>query len=180
MIKERPEFEVSSWGRVRSARRFVCRMSRSGAMHPMRVGGKILTPSLKKSGSRPVALRVTLSVSGVRLYRYVHRLVLEAFVGPAPEGTEGCHFDGNPLNNNLSNLRWDTHASNYLDSVRHGTNASPPTHKGEAHHLATLSDDEVAAIRGSGVAKGSYSALGRKYSVSHHTIRRIVLGHTRT
>lgn len=53
--------------------------------------------------------------------RLVHRLVLEAFVGPCPEGMEGCHGDGDPTNNSLGNLRWDTATSNQLDKVRHGT-----------------------------------------------------------
>lgn len=50
----------------------------------------------------------------------VHRLVLEAFVGPCPEGMVGCHYDDNPTNNVLSNLRWDTHSANMLDRVRNG------------------------------------------------------------
>ncbi len=47
--------------------------------------------------------------------------MLEAFVGRAPDGTEACHNDGDSSNPVLSNLRWDTHAANNLDQVRHGT-----------------------------------------------------------
>jgi len=36
---------------------------------------------------------------------------------------EGCHSDGNPSNNRLSNLRWDTRSANYDDARRHGTAA---------------------------------------------------------
>lgn len=50
----------------------------------------------------------------------VHRLVLEAFVGPCPEGMECCHYDDNPTNNALSNLRWDTSRSNKQDMLRNG------------------------------------------------------------
>lgn len=50
----------------------------------------------------------------------VHRLALEAFVGPCPEGMEGCHNDGDSTNNRIENLRWDTSASNKLDIVKHG------------------------------------------------------------
>jgi hypothetical protein len=39
--------------------------------------------------------------------RYVDELVLEAFVGPAPEGHIPFHIDGNTLNDRLDNLRWD-------------------------------------------------------------------------
>lgn len=51
----------------------------------------------------------------------VHVLVLEAFVGPRPEGMACCHNDGDGQNNTLANLRWDTYSSNNHDLVRHGT-----------------------------------------------------------
>lgn len=51
--------------------------------------------------------------------RFVHRLVLEAFIGPRPEGMICCHYDGNPQNNKPENLRWDTHYGNAQDAIRH-------------------------------------------------------------
>ena len=36
--------------------------------------------------------------------RYVHRLVLEAFVGPCPEGMVCRHLDGDRTNNRVENL----------------------------------------------------------------------------
>jgi hypothetical protein len=68
----------------------------------------------------------------------VHRLVLEAFVGPQPPGCEGCHNDGKPGNNRLDNLRWDTHKGNQADRRRHGTNSM---------HKALLTDPQVIRIR---------------------------------
>ncbi len=59
--------------------------------------------------------------SGKTCTRYVHRLVLEAFVGPCPPGMVACHYDGNSANNAVSNLRWDTQAGNIADKKRHGT-----------------------------------------------------------
>lgn len=50
----------------------------------------------------------------------VHRLVLEAFVGPCPDGLEGCHGNGIPDDNRLDNLRWDTHESNMADRDQTG------------------------------------------------------------
>lgn len=64
---------------------------------------------------------VSVLADGERKYQYVHILVLTAFYGPCPEGMEGCHHDGDPLNNRLGNLRWDTHVGNVSDSIRHGT-----------------------------------------------------------
>ena len=52
--------------------------------------------------------------------RRVHRLVLEAFVGPCPLGMECLHADDDPANNSLSNLRWGTRSENIHDRVRNG------------------------------------------------------------
>jgi hypothetical protein len=44
---------------------------------------------------------------------YVHRLVLETFVGLCPPDKEECdHIDRNPSNNNLENLHWVTKKEN--------------------------------------------------------------------
>jgi hypothetical protein len=105
--------------------------------------------------------------------RRIHRLVLEAFVGPAPDGMEGCHNDGNPENNNLLNLRWDTHASNMADQLAHGTKSAPPVARGEAHPMTSLTSEDVRAIRAPAARHGLHMALARRYGVSNQTIRRI-------
>lgn len=51
----------------------------------------------------------------------VHRLVLEAFVGPCPAGMIVCHNNGVRDDNRLENLRYDTAASNVRDMYKHGT-----------------------------------------------------------
>jgi hypothetical protein len=58
---------------------------------------------------------------GKYVYYLVHRLVLETFVGPCPEGMECLHGDGNKHNNNVGNLRWGTKVENEQDKVLHGT-----------------------------------------------------------
>lgn len=55
------------------------------------------------------------------LCRYIHRLVLEAFVGPCPPGMECLHGDRDTSNNFLWNLRWGTKQANSADTVIHGT-----------------------------------------------------------
>ncbi|HXS32025.1 MAG TPA: HNH endonuclease, partial [Steroidobacteraceae bacterium] len=87
--------------------------------------GKVLTPHL--SGRY---LRVRMSHHGVEDERPVHCLVLEAFVGPRPQGLVGCHYDGDVWNNHLSNLRWDTQAANIQDAIRHGTAVLEKNFKG--------------------------------------------------
>lgn len=106
-------YEVSDRGRVRSVDRLVT--DRVGRTRKIR--GKILSPSVRKSGH----LNVNLKVGGESLTKAVHTLVLEAFVGPRPDGLECCHENGNPRDNRPANLRWDTRLGNVRDAQRHGT-----------------------------------------------------------
>ena len=72
----------------------------------------------------------------------VHRLVLEAFVGPCPPGCETRHLNGNPADNRLCNLAWGTHRENAADKVRHGT--AP---RGERNPSAKLTEADVREVR---------------------------------
>lgn len=75
--------------------------------------------------------------------RRVHRLVLEAFIGKCPEGMECCHNDGNKNNNNLENLRWDTHRNNMLiDGGAKGIIG-----KGEQNPASKLKETTVRTIK---------------------------------
>jgi hypothetical protein len=73
---------------------------------------------------------------------YPHKLVMEAFVGKRPVGMECCHADGDPWNNNLSNLRWDTRINNSQDKFKHGTQKL-----GENHPMSKLTIEKVLKIR---------------------------------
>lgn len=63
--------------------------------------------------------KVTLYKDGKGKCYLVHRLMMAAFVGKCPEGMECCHNDSNTSNNNLSNVRYDTHPGNSLDAIIH-------------------------------------------------------------
>jgi hypothetical protein len=59
---------------------------------------------------------------GRRVNRRVHTLIAEAFICPRPTPESVIrHLDGNPLNNDPSNLKWGTLSENVVDSIRHGT-----------------------------------------------------------
>lgn len=81
-----------------------------------RTKGGILRGSVDSHGYR----RVALVQDGKQRTRRVHILVMRAFVGPAPEGMEILHKDGDPANPRLDNLRYGTHQENGLDASRHG------------------------------------------------------------
>jgi len=74
--------------------------------------------------------------------KYISRIVLETFVGRCPKGWQCRHLDGNPLNNNLNNLKWGTRSENQMDRLRHGTD-----HRGEKHGMSKLKKEDVFEIR---------------------------------
>lgn len=125
-------YSVSTLGRVRSERRVV---AYRGSMRT--VPERILRPGIA-SGYQVVRLWA----DGIQTHASVHRLVLEAFVGPAPDGQQGAHNDGNSMNNAVTNLRWATPKQNMADRVAHGT-----ANRGERHGMAKLTSAEVLAIR---------------------------------
>jgi hypothetical protein len=103
--------QVSDLGRVRA---WTARPS--GVFQPL--------PRLLKPHCMLAYLAVCVRVNGRSRSHYVHRLVLDAFVGPAPAGTQGSHFpDSDTVNCRLSNLRWATTAENGMDKRAH--NAGP-------------------------------------------------------
>ena len=97
-----------------------------------------------------------------------HKLVLEAFVNVRPDGLECCHNDGNPQNNHLSNLRWDTPKNNHADKIKHGT-----TNRGEQCGTAKLTLEQVRAIRQDNRLQRIIAA---EYGVRDNTISRIKSG----
>lgn len=100
-------YEVSDQGRVRSLKYFP-------NVH-------VMSPYGNRGGYR----MIDLSIGGERETHLVHRVVLQAFVGPCPAGMECCHRNGQRADNRLANLRWGTRPSNARDQIAHGT-----------HHLA--------------------------------------------
>lgn len=121
---------------------------------------------LKLTAASRGYLIVCLQHNNKRHTKRVHRLVLEAFVGPCPKWMECRHLDGNPANNLLSNLKWGTKKENGEDTVRHGTST-----KGERHGQSKLTSDQVRNIRLS-YAKESWTQkqLATKYGVTQGTI----------
>lgn len=150
-------YQVSNMGRVRSRR----------------VNGKnprgewiILNPTPDRRGYP----RACLFRNGRKIFRRVHRLVLETFVGPRPDGMDGCHDpDPDPANNRLSNIRWDTHESNMKDSIRHGRRP-----RGERASCVKLNDSKVQLIRFlMNYHDGCQTTLGRIFGAHGSRINRI-------
>lgn len=92
-IENYPDYEISSYGRVKSLK-----------------WGK--TRMLKFSTNNSGYLTIHLRKNGKTKSYLIHRLVANAFI-PNPDN-KPCidHIDGNPSNNRVENLRWVTQKEN--------------------------------------------------------------------
>jgi len=122
--------------------------------------------------------RVTLCKHGKQYNKTLHRLVLEAFVGPCPPNMECCHNNGIPTDNRLENLRWDTYRKNQLDRVRHGT-SDVGKYVGEAGATSKISNRNRRLIMYQYATRlFSQRELGEMYGVHQTTIHYIICGKT--
>ena len=65
-------------------------------------------------------LRVSLRVDGRQVRKHLHRIVAEEFISN-PQGLPlVLHWDDNPANNAVENLRWGTYSDNSSDRARNG------------------------------------------------------------
>lgn len=139
--------------------------------------GRVL--SVKKTAParllKPIKMGAYLGLQIVddsgRLHKkYVHRLVLEACLGPPEAGDEARHLNGNRFDNRLANLAWGTRSENFADKVRHGT-----SNHGERNAMAKLTVGQVEQMRALYAAGGwSFKTLAAHFGVSAMTAYRAV------
>lgn len=141
-------YEVSNFGNIKTVKT-----------------GHIKIPSISKKDNRP---NLALWKNNKQKMMRIHRIVLFAFIGSPPLGHECCHNDGNPLNNHLSNLRWDTASNNQRDRVKHGT-----SNRGERCAAAKLTEAQALAILSDNRVQ---SVIAKDYGVLQNTVSRIKTG----
>lgn len=149
-IPEFPGYRVGSDGTVWSSR--------------MR-GWRRLKPTPNHKGY----LMVTLRAAGTGLHRFVHVLVLTAFVGPRPEGHESAHGSGGKTDNSVGNLRWATPQENHQDRESMGT-----VLRGEDHPNTSLTAEQVGVIRGLIAGGMRQKDVARRFGVSRRSIWDII------
>lgn len=165
------ELAAEQWAPFRDAPIMVSTLGRVKSLAWGRWG--LLSPFPNTRGY----LQVNWRESGVRRCALVHRMVLEAFLGPAPvpppgsrerrrKRWQGCHTNGDRRDNRLVNLRWDRPSGNAADKVRHKTAAKAlaPYQAVEIHRLL--------------LAGWSARSLAQRFGVSQPAITYISTGRT--
>jgi hypothetical protein len=146
-------YRVSNFGRVRGPR-------------------GLLRPTVNGSGR----LQVSLCAAPRRRVEEVHRIVARAFLGAPPSAEhEVAHWDGDPTNNAVANLRWATAKENASDRERHGRTA-----RGEGSGTARLTEELVREIRRSGLGmRPAARAFGIPMATAWRVIHNVTWRHVR-
>ena len=145
VVRSQPMYEVSNKGKIRNRR-----------------SNRILKTSLNQGYPN-------ISLCG-KTY-LIHRLVAKEWC-PNPEN-KPCvdHIDGNPRNNNISNLRWATIAENSRNMSKHINSTSQ--YKGVSkhnnkwivhirnHHVGLFEDEKEAAIAYNNHAKEHFGVFAK-------------------
>jgi hypothetical protein len=108
-----------------------------------------------------------------KIYRrfLIHRLVLEAFVGPRPSRYVCRHLNGDYQDNRLTNLVWGTTAENGKDRILHGT-----VLHGSGHPCAKLTEATVLEMKRLAKEGTSQASLAVQFGINQSTVSRSIRG----
>lgn len=134
-----------------------------------RIGAGPVSPQPTHNGYQAVKLR---NDGGRRVWRKVHVLVLESFVGPRPSPRHhGAHGpDRDRTNNCVSNLRWATPEENEADKRLHGSATG-------GQGIAASPPQRVRWIRKRAERGESLTQIAARYGMHRSSVSRIVRGH---
>ena len=119
-------YEVCSDGSVRSLDRVITLKDGRPQTHK----GKVLRQFTNKKGYKSVGL----FREGEGKRREVHRLVAIAFISNHENKPQVNHIDGNPSNNDASNLEWVTNMENLAHASATGLMTGVPKRVGVSYH----------------------------------------------
>jgi len=143
------DYSVSNWGRVWSYKT-----------------EKFLKPCPDHEGY----LQVGLYKDRSRYSKKIHKLVIEAFVGPCPEGKEANHISGIKANCRLDNLEYLTHSENLKHAFKMGL-MNNEGENGPNAKLNMIKAREIRKLRRQGM---SCKNLTKRFRIGYQTIYNII------
>lgn len=153
-------YEASNKGFVRSLDRH--QVNSQGVLR--RLKGRTLRPSSSPLNCKRVVLYKPEAPAKTMT---VHRAVMLAF-GPDLTPLIICHSDGDPTNNQLENLRWDTPSSNMYDKQKHGTDhLRNRTHCPNGHPLEQPNLISKKLSKGFRACRSCHQARSDQFNGSH-------------
>lgn len=125
--------------------------------------------------------RAKLSGPGIRTIKLIHVLVLEAFVGPCPEGMEARHYpDPTRTNARLDNLSWADRITNQRDRLEHGTRCESENNYNCRHKADTVRQLREEYSKDHGMGQRAFARYWSGIlSIPADTIRSYVSGRGR-
>lgn len=130
---------------------------------------RIMKPSFRKRDKR---YQLTFHINKKPITVKPHRLVAETFIQNPNNYEEVNHIDGNPLNNELSNLEWCTREQNLEHSLK--TALNNPDKKTSVRKLNEK--QVIKLIDDYNSKKFTTAELSKKYGISRAVIRDIMKG----
>lgn len=121
------------------------------------------------TNGRPFVILVFGAGETRLLYR--HKLVAETFLGPVPDGLEVSHLDNDVMNNDINNLKYETHSENLARRKANGT-----MDDGFNNSRAVLKPGDPEKIRELREEGLSHQKIARRFNVSRTTISRVLNG----
>lgn len=152
------KYQASTLGRIKSLERTVCSSNQTATFE------YILKERILRPGKRDKCGHIAVVLNAPRKTYGVHQLVMLAFAGDPPSGCCVLHNNGDPADNRLSNLRYDTQTENVIDVFRQG------------RAWRKLSFEDAEQIKFGLYCKISCRELGEMYGVVHQTISKIKNG----
>jgi len=128
-------YQISNLGNVKNLSRVV----NSSHNAKRTIKEKFIKPCKNRDGY----LFVSLCKSNKKVNATIHRMVATSFLKNTDGKITVNHIDGNKLNNNVSNLEWNT----YSENNKHAFTIGLRSLKGQSHNRSKLKNEDVLRIR---------------------------------
>lgn len=165
-------YQVSNLGNVRSLSRTVDRCG-----HSVQLKFKQRKLSIHKSSGYH---RISLRKNSKTIFRYVHNLVLEAFVSNRPNNQDADHINKIRTDNRLVNLRWLPLVFNRSSVLNLNGNSNINYFKRTGHHrhgeyatVKKLTNKDVIMIRKMISQRIPNVVIARQFKVTPDNISKI-------